>query len=148
MSRWLWGCGLWTTSKQNVDIYLYIYRSLSPKTPNTRKSSFTHHTNQDLDLYRSNTRINLSICLPVKSSLDWICLGCKGGVTHFFMSNFETGIAGLNGPPHFGRPRRFHAKRGWPKPKAQTAPLRIQYGGGGCSGLRPRALIQSAQCPH
>ncbi len=41
-------------------------------------------------------------------------------------------------PPGFGRPRRFHAKRGWPKPKAQTAPLRIQYGRGGCSGLRPR----------
>ncbi len=25
--------------------------------------------------------------------------------------------------PGIGRPRRFHAKRGWPKPKAQPAPL-------------------------
>ena len=31
------------------------------------------------------------------------------------------GIAGLNGPG-FGCPRRFHAKRGWARPKAQAAP--------------------------
>ena len=27
-------------------------------------------------------------------------------------------------PPAFGRPYKFHAKRGWWKPKAQTAPGR------------------------
>ncbi len=49
--------------------------------------------------------------------------------------------------PGFGRPRRFHAKRGWPKPKAQAAPLRIQYGrsrGGG--PLRP--LTPGPSCPQ
>ena len=30
---------------------------------------------------------------------------------------FFTGVKGLNGPPCFGHPRRFHAKRGWPRPE-------------------------------
>ena len=37
------------------------------------------------------------------------------------------GIAGLNGPG-FGHPRRFQAKRGWQRPKAQPAPLSRHVG--------------------
>ncbi len=34
----------------------------------------------------------------------------------------QSGVSGLNGPG-FGCPRRFHAKRGWPRRKTQPAPL-------------------------
>ncbi len=53
---------------------------------------------------------------------------CLGAIFDACLSN-ETGkeesyrYCRPQRPPAFGRPRKFHAKRGWPKPKAQTAPL-------------------------
>ncbi len=47
-------------------------------------------------------------------------------------------------PPGFGHPSKFHAKRGWLRPKAQTGPQtcwilnEISKMAGGCPGLRPR----------
>ena len=62
----------------------------------------------------------------------WI--SCTVARSPFRKQVWITGIAGLNGPG-FGRPRRFHTKRGWPKPKAQIAPLRIQYSKGAVQAL-------------
>ena len=48
-----------------------------------------------------------------------------------------TGITGLSGPG-FGRPPgRFHAKRGWPRPKAQAAPHESNMARGPLRPLTP-----------
>ncbi len=50
----------------------------------------------------------------------------------------SAGVKGLNRPPPgFGRPRRFHAKRGCLKPKAHTAPYCSYSRWQGHPGLRP-----------
>ena len=66
---------------------------------------------------------------------------CSGGSRIFGQGkeirSFEGCYYRPQRPPAFGRPWRFHAKRGWPRPEAQAALPRIQCGRGGCSGLRP-----------
>ncbi len=43
-------------------------------------------------------------------------LGSVGIIPKFYDSDisYNTGVKGLNDPPGFSRPRKFHAKRGWP----------------------------------
>ncbi len=60
------------------------------------------------------------VCRKLKQFI--LCLVEKSLVTLAFDLLNLTGVKGLNGPPGFGRPRKFHAKRGWPRPKAQPAP--------------------------
>ncbi len=41
--------------------------------------------------------------------------------------NLERSVKGLNGPTGFSRPRRYHAKRRWPRPKAQLTPSSLPH---------------------
>ena len=59
--------------------------------------------------------------------LSWPWLMGAGTKTHCLGWERTTGLPALQAStaPGFGRPRRFHSKRGWPRPKAQAAPSQI-----------------------